>query len=115
MNTRSKTASRERKKKRIRAKVFGTGEKPRFSVFKSNRYISAQLINDDKGVTLLSGTTKTMKGKNMRDKAKALGTEIGKLAISKGLSLVVFDRGGYIYTGSIAALALGAREAGLKF
>jgi large subunit ribosomal protein L18 len=111
----TKLEQRDRRRKRIRAKLFGTAEKPRFSVFKSNKYISAQLIDDSKGVTLVSGTTKTIKAKNMQEKAKILGGEIGKSALAKKISLAIFDRGGYLYVGSLAALADGAREAGLKF
>ncbi len=115
MNTKIKKIQRERRKKRIRAKIFGISVKPRLSIFKSNRYITAQLIDDSRGATLLSGSTKTLKGKNMREKAKALGKNIGKAALEKEISLAVFDRGGYLYAGSVAAIADGAREAGLKF
>jgi large subunit ribosomal protein L18 len=115
MNTKIKKIQRERRKKRIRAKIFGTAERPRLSVFKSNKYVSAQLVDDGKGITLVSGTTKTLKAKNMREKAKILGENIGKAALAKKISLAVFDRGGYLYAGSVAALADGAREAGLKF
>lgn len=115
MNTKVKTEQRERRKKRIRAKVFGVAEKPRLSVFKSNKYISAQLIDDSKGVTLASATSKNIKGKNVFEKAKAVGAKIAEQAKAKNIGAVVFDRGGYIYTGSVAAIADGAREAGLKF
>ncbi len=115
MDTKIKKEKRDRRKKRIRAKLFGTSTKPRLSVFKSNMYISAQLIDDTKGVTLASVTTKGLKAKTMLEKAKEAGKIIAKEAEAKGVSNIVFDRGGYIYTGSVAALALGAREAGLKF
>ncbi len=115
MNIKSKTESRDRRRKRIRAKIFGTALKPRLSVFKSNRYISAQLVNDDLGNTLLAGSTKSLKGKTSRDKAKLLGANLAKDALAKGISVAVFDRGGYVYTGSVAAVAEGAREGGLKF
>lgn len=114
MNTQSKTALRERRRKRIRAKVFGTAEKPRLSIFKSNRYISAQLINDETGSTLAALTTKDIKGKNMRAKAETLGETLGKVALTKEIKMAVFDKGGYLYTGSVAAVADGARKAGLK-
>ena len=115
MDTKIKKIQRERRKKRIRAKISGTSLKPRFSIFKSNKYISAQLIDDRNGVTLISGTTKNIKAKNMREKAKMLGEILGKEARSKKISLAVFDRGGYLYAGSVAALADGARKGGLKF
>lgn len=115
MNTKTKTQQRDRRRKRIRAKVFGTSDCPRLSVFRSNKYISAQIIDDSLGSTLAAATTKNMKGKNNTEKAKAVGADIAEQAKAKKISKVVFDRGGYIYTGSIAAVALGAREAGLKF
>lgn len=115
MDTKVKKIQRARRRKRIRAKIFGVAGKPRFSVFKSNRYISAQLIDDNKGTTLVAATSKNMKGKNAIEKAKAVGAEIAKGALTKKIETVVFDRGGYLYTGSVAAVALGAREAGLKF
>ena len=111
----TKSSQRARRAKRIRAKVSGTAEKPRLSVFKSNRFVSAQLIDDTKGVTIASGTTKTIKGKNSVERAKILGAELAKAAASKKITLAVFDRGGYLYTGSIGAVADGAREGGLKF
>lgn len=115
MNTKTKTEQRNRRRKRIRAKVFGTSLKPRLSVFRSNRYIVAQLIDDTKGATLAFATSKNIKGKNVAERAKAVGMSIGEQAKAKKIEEVVFDRGGYIYTGSVSALALGAREAGLKF
>lgn len=115
MDTKVKTEKRDRRRKRIKAKVFGTSEKPRFSIFRSNKYITAQLIDDVKGVTLASATSKSVAGKSMNEKAKAVGVAIAEMAKSKKITKVVFDRGGYLYTGSVAALALGAREAGLKF
>lgn len=115
MDTKIKQQQRDRRRKRIRAKVFGTSEKPRLSVFRSNRYISAQLIDDTKGVTLASATTKSMKGGSSREKAVAVGKAIAEAAKKQNIALAVFDRGGYIYTGSLAALAEGAREGGLKF
>ena len=115
MDTKIKQQQRDRRRKRIRAKVFGTSEKPRLSVFRSNRYVSAQLIDDTKGVTLASATTKGMKGGSSREKAVAVGKAIAEAAKKQNIALAVFDRGGYIYTGSLAALAEGAREGGLKF
>jgi len=97
---------RRRNHKKIRAKISGTKERPRLSVFKSNTAIYAQVINDDEGVTLASA-----KGSD----AKKVGSEVAKLAKSKKVEEVVFDRGGYIYTGKVKVLAESAREAGLKF
>jgi large subunit ribosomal protein L18 len=115
MDTKIKKIQRERRKKRIRAKVFGVGEKPRLSVFRSNKYISAQLIDDVKGITLAAATSQNVKGKSVLEKAKAVGAAIAQQAKAKKISKAVFDRGGYLYTGSVAAIADGAREAGLKF
>lgn len=115
MDTKIKTEQRDRRRKRIKAKVFGINEKPRLSVFRSNKYISAQLVDDSKGVTLASATSKDMKGKSALERAKAVGISIAEQAKSKKISAAVFDRGGYLYTGSVSALADGARGAGLKF
>ncbi len=111
-----KTEKRERRHRRIRAKVKGSVEMPRLSVYKSNKFVYAQLINDDKGETLVAASTKDVKGgKGLLEKAKLAGVEIAKLALAKKISKVVFDRGGFIYTGRVRALAEGAREGGLKF
>lgn len=115
MDTKIKKIQRDRKRKRIRAKIFGTAEKPRLSVFRSNKYISAQLIDDERGITLASATSKGGKGKNVLEKAKEVGTKIAEQAKAKKISVAVFDRGGYLYAGSVSALADGARGAGLKF
>lgn len=98
--------NRERRHNRIRAKVQGTPERPRLAVYKSNRYIEAQLIDDTQGKTLASV--------KMSDEKKA-GDEIAKKAKAAGISAVVFDRGGFRYTGRITVLANAAREGGLKF
>ena len=99
-------STRDRKHKKIRAKISGTAARPRLCVFKSNTVIYAQLIDDDRAVTLASATG--------RDALK-VGAEITKRAIAKKIEKVVFDRGGYIYTGKVRALAESARKAGLKF
>lgn len=119
---------RERRHKRVRKKVFGTSERPRLSVFRSNKYIYAQIIDDVKGVTIMAtkkpGSLKTfekkyeketagLKGK-VRD-AYILGRELGERAVKAKIEKVVFDRGGYKFTGRVAAFAKGARDAGLKF
>lgn len=106
---------RIRRHSRIRSKISGTASKPRFSVFKSNRNIVAQLINDEKGETLVYVWTKNMDGKSLREKSEAAGKEVAKLAKEKKVEEVAFDRGGFIYTGNIRILAEAAREAGLKF
>ncbi|MFP4556056.1 MAG: 50S ribosomal protein L18 [Bacteroidales bacterium] len=107
-------------KMRIRKKISGTPEKPRLSVFRSNKQISVQVIDDLNGVTLLSASSKV---KEIAEKAKITKTEqarlVGKLvaknAQEKGVSNVVFDRNGYLYHGRVKALAEAAREGGLKF
>lgn len=115
MNTKVKTEQRDRRRKRIRAKVFGVAECPRLSVFRSNKYVSAQLIDDERGATLAGATSKNIGGKSVLEKAKAVGKSIAEQAKGKKIEAAVFDRGGYLYTGSVKALADGAREAGLKF
>lgn len=111
----SKTQSRTRRHKRIRAKVRGTSEMPRLSVFRSNKYISAQIIDDEKGVTLVSAHSRTAKGKTMMERSEQVGTMVAEAAKANKVSKVVFDRGGFIYTGNVKALAEAARKAGLKF
>jgi len=116
MKTNIKIVKRERRQKKIRSQVSGTSVKPRLSVFKSNKYIAAQLIDDTEGKTLAAFSSMSLKGKKGKgDKAKEVGMELAKLAKSKGVSKVVFDRGGFIYTGQVQALAEGAREGGLEF
>ncbi|MFA6552235.1 MAG: 50S ribosomal protein L18 [Candidatus Paceibacterota bacterium] len=110
----AKTEKRLKRHRKIRAKVSGTATLPRLSVFRSNKCIYAQLIDDEKASTILSASSSKLKGK-MVEKAKAVGTEIAKKAVAKKIEKVVFDRGGYIYTGKIRALAEGAREGGLQF
>lgn len=98
--------NRERRHNRIRAKIKGTTIRPRFCVYKSNRYMEAQIIDDTAGRTLVSG--------KMDDSAK-LGVEIAKKAQAAGITAVVFDRGGFRYTGRVAVLAEAARKGGLEF
>lgn len=111
----NKTIKRERRHKRIRAKVAGTADMPRLSIYKSNKYMYAQLINDDSSTTIASASSAKVKGKGMIEKAKLVGAEIATLAKAKNIKKVVFDRGGFIYTGRVKALADGAREGGLIF
>ncbi len=111
----SKTELRARRHKKIRSQVSGTAERPRLAVYKSNRYLYAQVIDDVAGKTLAQASDMTLKGKTKTDKAKQVGVEIAKNALSKKISKVVFDRGGFNYTGRIKALAEAAREGGLQF
>ena len=103
---------------RVRAKISGTAAKPRLCVYRSNANISAQIIDDERGVTLVSASTLEASfegiGSN-KEAAKKVGMTIAQRAIEKGISEVVFDRGGYIYHGRVSELAAGAREGGLKF
>lgn len=110
-----KTAKIEKRHRRIRAKVIGTTEAPRLAVFRSNKNIYAQIIDDSKSVTLVSFTSAKAKGKTFVERSKETGLEIAKMAKAKGVSKVVFDRGGFSFTGKIKALADGAREGGLIF
>lgn len=111
----TKTEKRDRRRHRVRAKVFGDSKRPRLSVFKSNRGIYAQIIDDEKGHTLLAIFSLKSGIKNTVEGFKKAGTELAKSALAKGIKTVVFDRGGYIYTGKLKSFAEGAREGGLKF
>ena len=111
--TNKKKLKRERRHARIRTHVSGSSTRPRLSVFRSNRFIYVQLIDDAAEKTIASASTKTMKGKTTLEKATALGEAVAKLAEGKKIKKAVFDRGGYIYTGRIKAVAEGARKAGL--
>jgi large subunit ribosomal protein L18 len=107
---------RQIRHKRVRAKVIGTTERPRLSVFRSNNHIFLQLIDDSKGKTIVSASDhKTKKKTNKTEKAKEAGRELAKSAKTKKIETAVFDRGGYKYHGRIKAAAEGAREEGLKF
>ena len=116
-----KNAERKRRHVRVRKTVTGTQERPRLSVYRSTNHIYAQLIDDTKGLTLASASTleKSVKaeiaGKTKREAAAIVGRIAAERAKEKGIETVVFDRGGYLYTGRVQALADGAREAGLKF
>jgi large subunit ribosomal protein L18 len=111
--------SREQKRKkrhnRVRAKIAGTADRPRLSVFKSNKDVYVQLIDDVAGVTIVGTHSLKMKGKSMTEKAKLVGVEIAKLGKEKKVTKIVFDRSGYLYTGLIKTLADSAREGGLEF
>ena len=114
-----KNTERLRRHERVRAKVSGTSECPRLCVYRSNTSIYAQVIDDTKGVTLAAASSADkdldIAGKTKSEQAKLVGEKVGKLALGKGIKNVVFDRGGYLYTGRVQALADGARSAGLEF
>lgn len=112
--TNPNTLKRTRRHARIRARVSGTAERPRLSIFKSNRFLYAQVIDDTKGMTIAAASTKDAKG-TMLEKATALGGAIASAALKKQCKQVVFDRGGYLYTGRVKAVADAARKAGLNF
>ncbi len=121
INKINKNQERQKRHKRVRAKVKGTAEMPRLSVYRTLTHIYAQIIDDVKGNTLVTASTldKELKGKLDGMDKKAQAVEVGKLlakkAKSKKISTIVFDRGGYLYTGRVKSLADGAREGGLKF
>lgn len=114
-STNIKKEKKNRRHVRIRTRVSGTPKCPRLSVFKSNKYISAQLIDDVSARTLVSVHSKDVKGKSLMDKSQAVGLEIAKKATALKITAVVFDRGGFKYVGCVKDLADGAREGGLKF
>jgi len=110
-----KRLGRQARHARIRSRVVGTEERPRLAVYKSNRYLHAQIIDDTVGKTLVSGSTKDVASKAKKmDAAKALGVELAKRAKAAGIAAVVFDRGGFRYTGRVATLAEAARSGGLE-
>ena len=114
MKTHIITSTRDRRRKRIRAKISGSAARPRLAVYKSNTTVYAQLIDDATGKTLAAVSTKGLKG-NKTEAAKAAGVLLAKNAKAANILAVVFDRGGFIYTGRVRALADGAREGGLEF
>ena len=113
----SRTSVRVKKHKKLRNKFSGTPERPRLSVYRSNSHIYAQIIDDTKGHTLVSASSKDLGLEKTNDVAAAVsvGEAIAKKALEANIEAVVFDRGGYIYHGKIKSLADAAREAGLKF
>ncbi len=115
--TNARVRRRGRRKAHVRKHVHGTAERPRLTVYRSNTHMYAQVIDDDRGHTLAAASTLTVKdaeGKKA-DRAKAVGLQIATLAQAAGVARVVFDRNGFKYHGRVAALASGAREAGLEF
>ena len=123
ISKKDKNADRKVRHARVRKNLSGTSLRPRLDVYRSTKYIYAQIIDDVAGRTLVSASSLAMKdelaGKNKCEEAKAVGLAVGKkaleAALAAGITTVVFDRGGYIYTGRVQKLAEGAREAGLKF
>jgi len=117
----NKNQDRQKRHRRVRGKVKGTAESPRISVYRSLTNIYAQLIDDEKGVTLATASTLdkaikgTLEGKDKKEQAFAVGELLAKKAAEKGIKKAVFDRGGYLYTGRVANLADGARKGGLEF
>ncbi len=121
MRVKTSREARIRRHLRVRKKVSGTSSRPRLCVFRSLKHIYAQIINDEEGRTLVSASSldpeirEELVGKTKTEKAKVVGTLLGKRAKELGVEVVAFDRGGYKYHGRVKALAEGAREAGLKF
>ena len=117
VNKADKTVARLRRHRRVRGKISGTAERPRLDVFRSAKHIDAQVIDDVQGVTLASASSMDKDfnayGGNI-EAAKKVGEAIAKKCLEKGITEVVYDRGGFVYQGRVQALAEGAREAGLK-
>lgn len=111
----AKLQKRKQRHSRVRAKIKGVDSAPRLSVFRSNKGMQVQLIDDVSGKTLVSANISEVKGKNKTEIAKELGKLISKKALEKKISRVVFDKGGYKYHGRVKAFADGAREGGLQF
>ncbi|MBI5644919.1 50S ribosomal protein L18 [Candidatus Kaiserbacteria bacterium] len=106
---------RQRRHSRVRARVVGTATRPRLSIFKSNTRVVAQLIDDERSVTITAVSSSDEKGKTPRARAELAAQSIAKRAVEKGIKKVVFDRGGFLYAGTIKAFADAARAAGLEF
>ena len=117
VSKKNKNLSRKKRHIRVRAKISGTAERPRLAVYRSINNISAQIIDDVKGVTLVSASSyeKDFGNGGNREAAKKVGKLVAERAIKEGITEVMFDRGGYLYHGRVSELAEGAREGGLKF
>lgn len=113
--TQKKVMKRERRHAKIRTEIAGTEARPRLAVFRSNKFIYAQVIDDTKGVTLASASDVSVEKGTKVEKAKAVGKLVAEAAKKIKITKVVFDRGGFLYKGRVQALADGAREAGLEF
>jgi large subunit ribosomal protein L18 len=111
----TKSEKRTKRHARIRARVAGTALRPRLAIFKSNRQIYAQIIDDTAGVTLASANSMKITSKTSQEKAEHVAKEIAKVAQAKGITSVVFDRGGFLYAGNVKLFADTARAAGLTF
>ena len=117
----NRTAARKRRHARVRKRVFGTADRPRLNVFRSARHIYAQIINDEVGHTLVAASTmereirEQAQGLRKSERAKLVGKALAERALKRGITRVVFDRGGYKYHGRVKALAEAAREGGLEF
>ena len=118
VSKKDKNVQRLKRHRRVRAKISGTAERPRLAVYRSNKYIYAQIIDDVKGTTLVAASSNEAgfegTGSN-KEAARKVGKMVAERAVQKGIEEVVFDRGGYIYHGRVLELAEGAREGGLKF
>lgn len=114
--TKKKNLNQEFRRRRNRGKIFGTAEKPRLSVFRSNRYTYVQLINDETGTTLASASTQELKAGKVKkiDQAKLLGELIAEKAKKAGIAQAIFNKGAYLYHGRVKAVAEGARTKGLN-
>lgn len=110
-----KTIKRIVRRRRIRSKLSGSAERPRLAIFKSNKFMYAQLIDDSKNVTLVASNGAGLSAKTKTEQALMVGKDIAAKALEKSIKKVVFDRGGYIYTGRVKAVADAAREGGLEF
>ena len=121
VSKKSRTVARENKHRKLRNRFSGTAERPRLAVFRSNNHMYAQIIDDTVGKTLVSASTldKDVKAElektNNVEAATVVGTVVAKKALEKGITTVVYDRGGFVYEGKVKALAEAAREAGLEF
>lgn len=119
INKKNKNEIRNKRHLRVRDKVFGTAISPRMNVYRSTSHIYVQLIDDESGKTLVSSSTIAkninLNGKTKCQAAEIVGNDVAKKALKSGIASVVFDRGGYLYTGRVKALADGARSGGLKF
>lgn len=115
MKTLTKKERRGRRHNRVRAKVQGTAGRPRLSIFKSNTRVIAQIIDDERGVTIAAVSSEAEKGATPRERAEAAAATLAKQATEKKVAAVVFDRGGFQYMGTIKAFAEAARKAGLQF
>jgi large subunit ribosomal protein L18 len=116
MDAKTKKRALKRRHRRVRKKVIGTAERPRLAVYRSNRHVYAQVIDDAAGRTLAAASTQTVSnGKDPKSKAKAVGSDLAAKAKSAGVTKVTFDRSGFRFHGRVRAVAEGAREGGLEF